>query len=174
MTTDIDWPDRYLPGLTDLFVSNETIVANLTSADIWPLLVDITQWEFYYDNVCKITPPSSGPILEKGDRFSFSTFGFPPIQTEVAESVAPSSTTPGRLAWIAKLDGNEDEAIDVYHAWIVEDLSHGRVRIFTQESQIGRPAIQLAAKKPNPIWMGHQDWLDGLVKTAREARATKA
>ncbi|MBH1945632.1 SRPBCC domain-containing protein, partial [Erythrobacter sp. YJ-T3-07] len=122
----------------------------------------------YYDNVGQITPPKSGPQLQKGDRFSFSTFGFPPLQSEVAESVAPASGTPGRLAWRAWQDGNEEEALDVYHAWIVEDMPWGVVRVLTQESQIGRPAAGLADKKPNPMLNGHQDWLDGLAKITKE------
>ena len=46
----------------------------------------------------------------------------------------------------------------MYHAWLVEDLAGGRVRILTQESQIGRPAAELAGKKPNKMLLGHQDW----------------
>lgn len=52
--------------------------------------------------------------------------------------------------------------------WLIEDLPGGRVRILTQESQIGKPAIELANTKPNPMINGHQDWLDGLVKAAKE------
>jgi len=163
----IIWPSKYLPGTTDNFVSNEVIVANLDAAKIWSLLNDITKWESYYDNVSQITPPSSGPMLAKGDMFRFSTFGFPVLDSYVQESVAPSEGKPGRLAWSAALDGDADHAVDVYHAWLVEDLEGGRVRILTQESQKGKPAAQLAGVKPNKMLMGHQDWLDGLVSMAK-------
>ncbi|KAI0413225.1 hypothetical protein F5X98DRAFT_288430 [Xylaria grammica] len=162
MSSHIIWPQKYLPGTTDNFVSNEIFVQGLTAEQVWPYLNNITKWESYYDNVAEITPPSSGPTLEKADRFSFSTFGFPPLPSEVWESVAPSPTTPGRLAWRAWQDGDEDSALDVYHAWIVEDTEWGAVRILTQESQIGKPAAQLATTKPNRMLNGHQDWLDGL------------
>lgn len=168
--TAIHWPSKYLPGTTDNFVSNETIVANLSSTEIWPHLVDITRWETHYDKCSQITPPKSGPKLQKGDNFSFSTFGFPPLSCEVGESVEPSKGTPGRLAWSATNDAKDDSWIDVYHAWIVEDLEGGRVRILTQESQSGKPAAELAEQKPNRMLNGHQDWLDGLVKTAKEAK----
>jgi hypothetical protein len=167
----IIWPDKYLPGTTDNYVSNEVIAANLTASDIWPLLADITKWESYYSNCSQITPPSTSPILQKGDTFSFSTFGLPPLPSEVWESVEPTTGNPGRLAWRATQDGKEEEKLDVYHAWIVEDLAEvggvKRVRILTQESQIGQPAAQLAVMKPNPMLNGHQDWLDGLVSAAR-------
>ncbi|WP_308114508.1 hypothetical protein [Streptomyces sp. ISL-12] len=53
------------------------------------------------------------------------------------------------------------------HAWLVEDLPGGRVRILTQESQFGKPAADLAGQTPNPMLNGHQAWLDGLVRAAR-------
>lgn len=168
MSSTINWPDNYLPGTTDNFVSNERIVSNLSAAQVWPLLADISKWESYYPNVAQITPPSHGPMLEKDNAFSFSTFGFPPLNAQVLESVTPSAGNPGRLAWRAWQDGDEEQALDVYHAWIVEDLDRGRVRILTQESQIGKPAAKLAEEKPNVMLNGHQDWLDGLVKAAQK------
>jgi hypothetical protein len=59
----------------------------------------------------------------------------------------------------------------VHHAWLVEDLDGGRVRILTQETQKGKPAAELHNTKPNPMINGHQDWLDGLVAAARKAKA---
>ncbi|GGQ69261.1 hypothetical protein [Streptomyces asoensis] len=52
------------------------------------------------------------------------------------------------------------------HAWLVEDLPGGRVRVLTQETQIGQPAAALAQERPNPMLNGHQAWLDGLVGAA--------
>jgi hypothetical protein len=60
----------------------------------------------------------------------------------------------------------------LYHPWLIEDLPGGRVRILTQESQKGKPAQELAKKKPNVMINGHQDWLDGLVAAARKARSS--
>ncbi|KAJ6024161.1 hypothetical protein N7540_004958 [Penicillium herquei] len=163
--SSIIWPKQFLPGTTDNFVSNEIYITNLTAEEVWPNLVDITRWESYYDNVGQITPPSSGPFLRtKGENFSFSTFGFPPLQSEVCESVAPTSTSPGRLAWRAWQDGDDETALNVYHAWIIEDVEWGAVRILTQESQIGKPAAQLATTKPNPMLLGHQNWVEGLAR----------
>lgn len=49
----------------------------------------------------------------------------------------------------------------------MEDLSGGRVRILTQESQCGGVFVEFSKKKPNPMVNGHQDWCDGLVAAAR-------
>ena len=66
----------------------------------------------------------------------------------------------------AKQDGTPAERLDVLHAWLVEDLPGGRVRVLTQETPIGEPAAQLARQIPNPMLNGHQAWLDGLVRAA--------
>lgn len=36
MMNSIKWPEKYLPGTTDNFASNEVIVKGLTVADVWP------------------------------------------------------------------------------------------------------------------------------------------
>ncbi|MGW7425624.1 hypothetical protein ACWGJB_37295 [Streptomyces sp. NPDC054813] len=54
----------------------------------------------------------------------------------------------------------------VIHARLVEDLPGDRVRILTQETQIGQPAAESARQWPNPMLNGHQAWLDGLVRPA--------
>ena len=65
----IIWPEKYLPGTTNNFSSNEVIVKDINAAQIWSLLSDISKWESYYNNVSQITLPSSGPNLKKGDTF---------------------------------------------------------------------------------------------------------
>jgi hypothetical protein len=73
--------------------------------------------------------------------------------------VPPAAGAPARIAWRAWVDGTEEHALDVLHAWLVEDMPGERVRMLTQESQIGKPAIGLAQAKPNPMLNAHQDWL---------------
>lgn len=41
------------------------------------------------------------------------------------------------------------------------------MRILTQESQIGEIFAESSRAKPNIMLLGHQDWLDELVKQAR-------
>lgn len=163
----INWPAGYRPGFTDNFVSNEVIVAGIAAADVWPLLSNATRWPSYYANSANIRFYNDrGPELENGARFYFETFGFP-VEAEVVEFVAPSAAGPGRVAWHGWA-GEGKTRLDVHHAWLVEDLSDGRVRVLTQETQNGKPAEELAKAKPNPMINGHQDWLDGLVAAARK------
>lgn len=178
----IIWPDKFLPGTTDNYVSNEIIAKDVTAAQVWALLADISKWPSYYKNCDAITPPnrsgsdsdsgsgSGSTLLQKDDHFQFATFGFPPLHAYVQESVAPSSpggtggaSGAGRIAWYAPVE----DGVEVYHAWVVEDLPGNRVRVLTQESQIGEVFVGLREDKPNKMLLGHQDWLDGLVKAAR-------
>lgn len=166
----IHWPEHYLPGTTDNFVSNAVVAAGLTAAEVWRYLEDTTWWEAYYPNVRAIGfDGGAGPRLAAGVRFRFTTFTFP-VECEVVEYVAPQAGEPGRLAWRAWIDGSEAEKLDVLHAWLIEDLPGGRVRVLTEESQWGEPAKAMAVTRPNPMLNAHQDWLDGLVRTAREQK----
>lgn len=167
----IHWPEGYIPGTTENFVSNEVIVAGLTAADVWPLLSVPAQWPTYYANSANIRfYGDKGPELAAGDRFYFETFGFP-VESQVTEFVAPSAGEPGRVAWHGWAgEAGAEDRLDVIHAWLVEDLEGGRVRILTQEVQKGKPAQALHDTRPNPMINGHQDWLDGLVAAAFAAK----
>ncbi|KAH8879755.1 hypothetical protein GQ53DRAFT_755720 [Thozetella sp. PMI_491] len=166
----IIWPEGFEPGFTDNFASNETIVTGLTAADVWPLLDTPSRWPTYYENATNVSiPEDNGPQLADGTRFSFETFGFT-IESQCVEYVAPTATEPGRLAWNGWNKQFGLRVIDVVHAWLVEDLDGGRVRILTQESQKGVGARQMAATKPNPLVAQHQNWLAGLVKAARKEK----
>ncbi|WP_205997824.1 SRPBCC domain-containing protein [Paraburkholderia sp. Ac-20347] len=165
----IIWPEGYLPGTTENFASNEMIVAGISAADVWPLLAVAPRWPEYYANSSDIRfYDGKGPELDTGVRFFFRTFGFP-VEGEVTEYVPPANGEPGRVAWHGWA-GEGDTRLDVHHAWLVEDLSGGRVRILTQETQKGKPAVELANARPNPMINGHQEWLDGLVSAARKAK----
>ena len=163
----INWPDGFLPGFTDNFCSNEMIVANLTTQDIWPLLSKPAVWSTYYQNSANARfYDDKGPELEQDVHFYFETFGFP-VKARVTEYVAPAQGEAARISWHGWAgEEGSDERLDVLHAWLIEDLPGNRVRILTQETQKGKPAVALAKAKPNPMINGHQDWLDGLVKAA--------
>ncbi|KAH8896426.1 hypothetical protein GQ53DRAFT_743584 [Thozetella sp. PMI_491] len=166
----IIWPDGFTPGHTDNFSSNEVIVAGLSAADIWPVLNTPSLWPTYYDNAANIRiKDSKVPMLEHGTYFSWETFGFS-VESQCVECVPPAAGQPGRLAWHA-WGGEGEGRVEVHHAWLVEDLDGGRVRILTQESQKGSPAKVMAETKPNPLVAKHQDWLDGLVATTRKNKA---
>ena len=170
MMNSIVWPKGYLPGETDNFCSNEVIVKGLTTADVWPFLAKAYIWSSYYANSSDVKLPDGAEQLQAEMVFFFKTFGFP-VDAQVVEFVAPQVGEPARIAWHGWAgEVGTDERLDVHHAWLIEDLEGGRVRILTQETQNGQPAKELAQAKPNPMINGHQDWLDGLVAAASQAK----
>ncbi|QES88199.1 SRPBCC family protein [Rhizosphaericola mali] len=168
MLNEINWPNEYLPGTTDNFCSNELIVKDLSAEEVWKYLNNTTAWPQYYKNASDIEflDSNEGSELFENARFRFKTFGFP-IEAEITEYQTPTDKNPGRISWHGWAEGNEETRLDVIHAWLIENLSENRVRILTQESQIGKPAKDLAVTKPNPMINGHQDWLDGMVDYAK-------
>ena len=170
--SEIVWPEGYVPGFTDNFCSNEVIVGGLSVEDIWPLLNEPARWPGYYPNASDVRiQDHEGPGLDLGVRFFFMTFGFP-VDACCVEHVPPVKGQPARIAWHGWSGAPKSaQRLDVHHAWLIEDLSGGRLRILTQETQVGEPARALAAERPNPMINGHQEWLDGLVAAARAARA---
>ena len=165
MLNEIYWPEEYLPGTTDNFVSNEVIVKDLKAEDVWPYLTHATVWEKYYSNSSDARYKEEGKTeLYPNAPFFFKTFGFP-IDAEVVEFEAPKDGI-ARIAWHGWAEGDADHRLDVIHAWLLEELPGNRLRILTQESQIGKHAAELAGT--NVMIDGHQSWLNGLVKTAQE------
>lgn len=170
--SDILWPAGYVPGFTDNYCSNEVIATGVTVDAIWRLLNTPHLWETYYANSANTRfYDGKGPALENGARFYFETFGFP-VEAQVVEHVAPIPGQAARIAWHGWAGTTAEDRLDVHHAWLIEELSGGRVRIVTQETQVGAPAQALAVARPNPMINGHQDWLDGLVRAARLPHAT--
>ena len=170
MQNSIHWQAGFLPGFSDNFCSNEVIVANLTTAEVWQYLNDTKYWQHYYHNISDVQffNEYQGTELYENARFFFKTFGFP-VDAQITEYVPPQAGKPARISWHGwSGEVGSDERLDVLHAWLIEDLDGGRVRILTQETQNGQPAKALAVAQPNPMINGHQDWLNGIIKSAKE------
>ena len=91
------------------------------------------------------------------------------MEAEVTKYHPPTNGKPARLASLG--GGLRGNALDVHHAWLLEDLPGNRVRILTQETQIGQPAQELARTKPNPMLNAHPEWIDGLAEAAGRTSA---
>lgn len=164
----INWPEGYLPGLTDNFVSNEVIVYQLSLQKVWEALVNTSMWPGYYSNASDIIfYDASGPYLRANSKFRFMTFGLL-VESEIVEFVAPLPGQAARITWKGVIDGGTPEEMSVIHAWLLELLPKSRLRILTQESQFGKTAREMALQRPNPMLNAHQEWLDGLQKAASD------
>ncbi|PYE18389.1 hypothetical protein C7410_12291 [Paraburkholderia silvatlantica] len=169
--SEIIWPEDYLPGTTDFYVSNETIVAGLSAGDVWPFLSDTRHWPNVHTPLAQIRfHDDSGSSLRFAARFQF-LYGDTLVQAEVNEYVAPDAGHSGRLAWHGWVEADGGKVLEAHCAWLIESLSGGRVRVVWQESLTGPVAKELAAQRPNPAVAAHQDWVDALPAAALAKRA---
>lgn len=169
--SEIIWPESHLPGYTDFYVSNETVVANLNAAEVWPFLTNTSHWPIVYAELAQVRfHDNSGPELGLGARFEF-VVGGTLVQAEINEFDAPSPTTPGRLAWHGWIELDGKKLVDAHCGWLIENLSGDRVRVVWQESLIGPAAQGLAAQRPNLAVSSHQEWVDGIPAAALAARS---
>jgi hypothetical protein len=165
MLNEINWPQKWLPSMTDNFASNEIIVKDLAFENVIENLIDTSKWEQYYANSSDINMYNQASTkLQQDTRFKFKTFGFD-IEAEMEELVIEENIA--RIAWHGWNNATGDEFLDVYHAWLIEKLPQDRLRILTQESQIGAPAKAMAQDESHPMINGHQDWLDCLAKFSK-------
>lgn len=166
----IIWPKSYTPGRTDNFISNEIVISGLSIRDVRPFLVKALKWPSYYKNAADVVFHDKGETeLHYGTRFRFTTFNFS-VESEVTEFKPSVNVGPARIAWHGWVDGDAQHRLDVHHAWLLENLPDGRLRILTEESQIRVPAQELHNTLPNPMLNAHQLWLTGLVEAAQHAR----
>ena len=165
----IYWPKEFTPGFTDNFVSAETYVAGLTAEEVFPYLTHAHIWHDYYDGASdvKLIGSDEKPELKEGTKFSFNIIGWD-VTAEVVEFVEPSKDRPGRLSWHGWVPGDENKRFDALHGFLFENMTDGRVRILTQESEIGKPAAELAKSHSASLLVGFQAWLDGMVDFARK------
>ncbi|WP_233838473.1 SRPBCC domain-containing protein [Paraburkholderia sp. ZP32-5] len=169
--SEILWPEGYLPGTTDYYVSNETIVAGLSAARAWPFLADTARWSESYGEFEQIRiHDRDGTELRFGTRFQFVVGGVP-VQAEINEYVAPTDGVPGRLAWHGWTESDGRKIAEAHCAWLIEDLPGTRVRILWQESLLGPAARELAQLRPRPALDAHQNWIEGIAAAALAARA---
>ncbi|MDA3920264.1 MAG: SRPBCC domain-containing protein [Salinisphaera sp.] len=166
MQHSIHWPDDLVPGFADNFVSNEIVITDLDPNTVLDTLIDTRTWAEQYDNATDIQfHNGEPPFLNVDLRFQFVTFDLP-VQAEVTELERADGNTPARIAWHGWVDGEPEEQLDVYHAWLFEALPDNRVRLLTQETQNGAPARNMATATPNPMLNKHQEWIEGLARVA--------
>ncbi|MFV0288494.1 MAG: SRPBCC domain-containing protein [Mycoplasmatales bacterium] len=167
MLNQINWLEGFEPGNTDNFVSNEIIIKGVTAQTAWKYIVDTKLWPLYYDNVSKIELENNSNYLVNELKFNFNTFEFL-VQAQVKELQAPTETSPGRIGWYGLCAGDENNRLEVYHAFLFENVANDCVRILTQETQIGKPGQEMALQKPNPMLNAHQDWLEGIASVIKK------
>jgi hypothetical protein len=151
----INWPAKYSPERTRVYVKNELEMDAKPEA-VWAWLVRAPLWPTWYTNSANVVIEGGSPDLKAGSTFHWKTFGASLISK--VEEFVPSE----RLGWSARGTG-----IDAYHAWLIE-ATPGGSHVLTEETQKGFLAGINALLRPNHTHNWHQAWLEGLRSQARK------
>ena len=141
----IAFPQDFLPGNGDNFLSNEFYVDSSTAEEVWPFLVDAALWPTYYKKISKVeVKEQEGTKLNVGTKFSYKDANLKiGVDCECLESQPPSVDKEGRLMWKASYEVKGEKKYESVRGWILENMGNGRTRIFTQEVQKGDVARKL-------------------------------
>ncbi len=173
MLESIQWPKKFLPGDTDHFVSNESIVKGAPVPIVWTTLNNTSLWPKFYNDIKEVAfdEKGKGPELYPNCNFNinFNLGGnIVQIHCEVIEFMNPETHLVGRLAWHGLVPGDTAHKLEFVQAWLVEPLVGDRTRLLSGLSMIGQPAIEDAKLNPDPLLIGRQDWINGILAWARK------
>lgn len=163
MTMEFRWPDDLAPAHAALHAIN-VLDSDVSAEAVWPWLIRATRWHEHYPNCWGLklldhaAAGSDGTLtdLQLGTRFRWWTLG---VRVEtVVEEFVPCE----RLAWRGEGLGARG-----YHAWLLEPIPGGGLRLRTEEVQHGIAPRLLQPLLLPSMQHTHQRWLEGLVRVAR-------
>ena len=151
----INWPEKYDPNRTPVYVRNELHIA-APAETVWAWLIRAPAWPDWYPNSHNVRIQGEPPDrLALGTQFAWRTFGVS-IRSTVQEFVPHE-----RLAWDAFGMG-----VDAYHAWLITP-AEGGCQVLTEETQFGWAARLSSRVFPNRMSRFHQIWLEQLAVMAQ-------
>lgn len=154
------WPTDYDPSDCPVHAYNE-IRTDLSPEQLWPVLTDATAWPDWYNNARKVAIQGKHDRLADRVTFTWITFGLPVIST------VQEYTPLRRLGWVGKASLGSIG----YHRWDIRPTPEGGSLIVTEEVQKGPMARLLGTMVRRSIERQHQNWLEGLVRVAAQARS---
>jgi len=165
---EINWPETFTPGLTDLFLSNEKIVHGLSVEKIWSLIGKPWVWPTFHPVIHSVSlADGDTEYFGEGSLLVFE-IGEISVNAEIKVYDAPTANQPAQIAWIGQVNAGSENEISAYFAWLIEPLTGGRVRLLAQESLLGKPAQAIALMRPNPALNAHYEWLMNLIDAAQQ------
>lgn len=168
----IQWPDQYLPGTTDCYVSNQTVVKGVPVANVWKALLDPLLYPKFYKDIKEASfVDKSQKVLGPDSKFllRFDLGGkIVTIHCEIIEFVAPEQGKVGRITWHGLINGDNGPLLNFVQAFLVESLAGDRTRLSSGLSLIGIPGKEACEAEPNPLLVGRQQWIDSIMAWAKK------
>lgn len=154
-SNDISWPDGYKPAESSFFVPNE-IDIKASPQTVWDILLEAEKWHHFYKKASGLKIQNSTQTkLTPNAVFTWYPAG-------KFTSTIKKFNPPNELAWYAE---DEKMKMTVYHTWIIIPTEDG-CKLVTQESQNGPRTFWEKVFVPKMVLKDHQNWLEGIKKTA--------
>ena len=163
ITDKIIWPPAYDPSLADGIVSNELIVKHMTPEELWPYLINISDWDRFSKDVTDtqfIDPSVEDPHLFAKAEFEYSEAGLN-LAAHVLECVKPKADRPGRISWEGNIKGKDGAEFSFCQAWLLAMAPDHGTRILTEMSVKGSLATDELLGSFHNI---NRMWLEGLAE----------
>lgn len=163
----IEWPSAYSPEKADGIVSNEIQVKELTPEEIWPYLINISDWDRFAKGVMDanfVDPSIDDPHLFHKAEFEYRTAGMS-LAAQVLECVKPKDDRPGRISWEGSIKGESGAEFRFVQAWLLVMAPEHGTTVTTEMSIIGSGATDEVLAQLHEI---NGNWLEGLVTYTRK------
>lgn len=160
---EIQWPPAFEPAKADGTVSNEIDVKDLTPEDIWPYLLNISDWDRFTKDV--MDADFMDPSVEDVHIFPKAEFTYKEAGLDLVgralEVIAPKADRPGRISWEGSVQGDKENKFEFCHAWLLVMGPHGKgTHIESQMSLKGSLVNEALIGQFHNI---NGMWLQGLV-----------
>ncbi|MDR3727769.1 MAG: SRPBCC domain-containing protein [Terracidiphilus sp.] len=164
MYNHVIWPPQYDPRISPIYALND-IDVNAPPEVVWRLLVDATNWSNHFPPENQVRILSGEQELQLGSKMSRVTIGY--VMYPIVTEYVPDR----RLAWSTTVEGDETGST-AYHGWVITPTEAG-CHVLSEETQQGPWFLeQLGHKHPGGLYSYHQDWVEGLKRTAEAAAGT--
>lgn len=161
ITPKIQFPPKFQPAEGDMVVSNEAVLAHITPEEVWPYLVNISDWERFTKDVMDaqfLDPNVEDPHLYPKVEFEYRTAGMS-LVARTLECIKPKDDRPGRISWEGTIKEDGHDEFNFVQAWLVSMAPDHSTHIITEVVGRGKQATPALAAKLHII---NAEWLEGL------------
>lgn len=163
----IEWPKGFTPATADGIVSNEVVVKEIVPEELWPYLINISDWNRFASGVMDATfidPSIQDPHLFPKVEFTYRTAGMS-LAAHVLEAIPPKDDRAGRISWEGAIKGEAGKEFSFVQAWLIVMAPDHGSRILTEMVVKGSGATDEVLSQLHDI---NGKWIEGLVEYTRK------
>ncbi|MCM1022262.1 MAG: hypothetical protein NC343_08155 [Muribaculum sp.] len=168
ITDKVQWPAKYGTEKADIHVSTQIEVENITSEQVWPNAINLSNWFRYSRGIVDaefVDSSIEDPHLFKHAEFTIRTDNY--IATSIVlTTVEPKGDRPGRLAIesVVHAVNNPDDTMQLVYELVLSVPHDGKTTIESEINAFGQMAKTDTAVVKEKLNELNRQWLIGLIK----------